>query len=60
MTIAQSFEEFYNNIKTTSIDSTISNRKNQIAKCINRDFRNGLESFGNTLYVGSYGRCTDI
>lgn len=59
MTISQSFDEFYNSIKTTSIDSTIAYRKGRIAKCINRDFRNGLDSEGNTLYVGSYGRCTD-
>lgn len=59
MTIAQSFDEFYNSIKTTSIDSIISYRKGRIAKCINKDFRNGLDSEGNTLYVGSYGRCTD-
>lgn len=59
MTIAQSFDEFYNSIKTTSIDATIAYRKGRIAKCINKDFRNGLDSEGNTLYVGSYGRCTD-
>lgn len=59
MTISQSFDEFYNSSKTTSIDSTIAYRKGRIAKCINRDFRNGLDSEGNTLYVGSYGRCTD-
>lgn len=59
MTISQSFDEFYNSIKTTSIDPTIAYRKGRIAKCINKDFRNGLDSDGNTLYVGSYGRCTD-
>lgn len=59
MTLSQSFDEFYNSIKTTSIDSTIAYRKGRIAKCINRDFRNGLDSEANTLYVGSYGRCTD-
>lgn len=59
MTISQSFDEFYNSIKTTSIDATIAYRKGRIARCINKDFRNGLDSEGNTLYVGSYGRCTD-
>lgn len=59
MTISQSFNEFYDSIKTTSIDSTIGYRKGRIAKCINKDFRDGLDSEGNTLYVGSYGRCTD-
>lgn len=59
MTVAQSFDEFYNSIKTTTIDSTIAYRKGRIARCVNRDFRNGLDSEGNTLYVGSYGRCTD-
>lgn len=59
MTVAQSFDEFYNSIKTTTIDSTIAYRKGRIARCINKDFRNGLDSEGNTLYVGSYGRCTD-
>lgn len=59
MTVAQSFDEFYNSIKTTTIDSTIAYRKGRIARCINKDFRNGLDSEGNTIYVGSYGRCTD-
>lgn len=59
MTVTQSFDEFYNSIKTTTIDSTIAYRKGRIARCINKDFRNGLDSEGNTIYVGSYGRCTD-
>ena len=59
MTLTESFEEFNSNIRTTAKDSTITLRKNQIAKRINNDFRNGLVSEGNTLYVGSYGRNTD-
>lgn len=59
MTVAQSFDGFYNSIKTTTIDPIIAYRKGRIARCINKDFRNGLESEANTLYVGSYGRCTD-
>lgn len=59
MTVAQSFDGFCNSIKTTTIDPIIAYRKGRIARCINKDFRNGLDSEANTLYVGSYGRCTD-
>lgn len=59
MTLTESFQEFNTNIRTSAKDSTITLRKNQIAKRINNDFRNGLVSEGNTLYVGSYGRNTE-
>jgi hypothetical protein len=59
MTLQESFNEFNENIRTSAKDYTISFRKDQIAKRINKDFRNGLDSNNYTLYVGSYGRNTD-
>ncbi|MDC2648948.1 hypothetical protein PO242_22730 [Bacteroides ovatus] len=59
MTVSQSFDEFCDKISTNSIDATIAYRKDRIAKQLNYNFRNGLDSNANTLYVGSYGRCTD-
>lgn len=59
MTLQESFSEFNANIRTSAKDDTISSRKDQIAKRINKDFRDGLVSSNYTLYVGSYGRNTD-
>lgn len=59
MTLQESFRVFNDCIHISTKDSTISARKNQIARRINNDFRDGLVSEGNTLYVGSYGRNTD-
>lgn len=58
MNIAKAFGTFDNNLKVSfNTRTTISNRHNSIAQRINTDFRK-VNSIGNTLYVGSYGRNT--
>lgn len=60
MTVGQSFDDFCDNIMVPQTKEVkIVCRKNEIAKRINKDFRGVDNSIRNTLYVGSYGRCTD-
>jgi hypothetical protein len=61
MSISEKFSIFNNNIKIKSTDlEKIRNRYRQITKNLNKEFW-GIESETlNSLYVGSYGRDTDI
>ncbi len=61
MSIATKFEEFNKNLRiSTSKISTISARYKSITKRLNIDFRNSSSETSNSLYVGSYGRDTEI
>lgn len=61
MSIAQKFEEFTNNLKIPQDKvETIRNRYEAITKRLNTDFWNSSSETEHSLYVGSYGRDTDI
>jgi len=61
MSIATKFENFCKNIRisTTNTDK-VSSRYKAITKRLNKDFWNTESETSNSLYVGSYGRDTDI
>lgn len=60
MTITASFEQFCKNLKMTeNTVNIIRDRYQRITKCINQYYW-GSNSIYNSLYVGSYGRDTEI
>ena len=61
MSISTKFENFNNNIRISSDNKdTISYRYKQITKRLNLDFWDWDCDISHSLYVGSYGRDTDI
>jgi hypothetical protein len=61
MGVAQKFSSFCSNIQiSTDNVSKISNRYKQITKRLNLDFYGSDSEVNHSLYVGSYGRDTDI
>jgi hypothetical protein len=61
MSVSSNFTTFCNKLKITASDiSTISIRYKQITKRLNIDFWGIDSDTKNSLYVGSYGRNTDI
>lgn len=61
MSIAQKFERFTNNLKIPQITvQIVRNRYQTITKRLNQDFWNIQSETAHSLYVGSYGRDTDI
>jgi len=61
MGVANWFETFCSNIKMSAVtNSTISNRYKQITKRLNIDYYNSYSETSHGLYVGSYGRDTEI
>lgn len=61
MTIPSSFEQFCKNLKMEySTISTIRDRYQRITKCINLHYWNSDSIYNHSLYVGSYGRDTEI
>lgn len=61
MSVSQYFEDFNANLRMS--DDTISkiqNRYHQITKRINLDYYNSTSTTAHSLYVGSYGRGTEI
>lgn len=61
MSVAQWFDQFYSNLLiSTEVVNTISYRYKRITKQINKDYWNIDSDILNSLYVGSYGRDTEI
>lgn len=61
MSVAIKFQNFCSNVRiTTSVVSDISSRYKRITKQLNKDFWNTDSETSHSLYVGSYGRDTDI
>jgi hypothetical protein len=61
MSIADKFEQFHKNILINKTDiANISYRYKQITKRLNLDFWGSDSETSHSLYVGSYGRDTDI
>lgn len=61
MSVSEWFQGFCGNIRISNTDvSNIQNRYKQITKRINLDYWNSDSETQNSLYVGSYGRGTDI
>lgn len=61
MTTSEKFSTFCSSLRMQATDvSNISSRTKQIAKRINTDFWNSNSETNNRLFVGSYGRGTDI
>lgn len=61
MSIADSFSTFCNNLRMNATDiKNISTRAGYITQRVNADFRNIVSDTRYSLYVGSYGRGTDI
>lgn len=61
MSIADKFEQFHKNILIDKTDiANISYRYKQITKRLNLDFWGSDSETSHSLYVGSYGRDTDI
>lgn len=61
MGIAEKFENFCSNIRISETDvSAISYRYRRITKQLNTDYYDSFSETNNSLYVGSYGRGTDI
>jgi Second Messenger Oligonucleotide or Dinucleotide Synthetase domain len=61
MSVATWFETFCNNLRmTTETVNTISYRYKRITKQLNKDFWDSDSEIYHSLYVGSYGRGTDI
>jgi Second Messenger Oligonucleotide or Dinucleotide Synthetase domain len=61
MSVADYFSEFNKNLLIDStIEGNISNRYKQITKRLNQDFYGSESETNHSLYVGSYGRSTDI
>lgn len=61
MSVARKFKNFNENIRISE-DSIkkIQSRYKQITKRLNKDFYNSCSETANSLYVGSYGRDTEI
>lgn len=61
MSISDKFSIFCNALRMTdNVVSNVSSRAKQITKRVNNDFRNIDSDTRYSLYVGSYGRGTDI
>ncbi len=61
MSVSDYFSTFCSNLRMTSDTvSTIQYRYHQITKRINLDYWNSLSETAHSLYVGSYGRGTEI
>jgi predicted nucleotidyltransferase len=61
MSISEKFSNFCNALRMeNSVVSNVSYRADQITKRVNSDFRNIESNTRYSLYVGSYGRGTDI
>lgn len=61
MSVSYNFNVFCSNLKmSNSTVNTIQNRYHQITKRINLDYYNSSSDTKNSLYVGSYGRGTEI
>ena len=61
MSISTKFENFNNNIRISSDNvNKIQRRYKQITKRLNLDFWDTISETSHSLYVGSYGRDTDI
>ncbi len=61
MSVANWFETFNQNLRmTTDTVDNISYRYKRITKQLNKDFYNSESDIYHSLYVGSYGRGTDI
>lgn len=59
--VATAFEQFCSNLRFSDADaSTISNRYHSITKRINNDYWDSSSDTSHSLYVGSYGRDTEI
>ncbi len=59
MTVAELFEEMLNNLKISNADD-IRNRRDEITKALNKEFRDSESETSNRLMVGSWGRFTAI
>lgn len=61
MSVSKKFQNFCSNIRITSdVAGNISYRYKRITKQLNKDFWNTESDTAHSLYVGSYGRDTDI
>jgi hypothetical protein len=61
MSVSTKFQNFCSNIRITSgVVEDISYRYKRITKQLNKDFWNTESDTAHSLYVGSYGRDTDI
>jgi hypothetical protein len=61
MSVADYFSEFNKNLLIGStIEGNISSRYKQITKRLNQDFYGSESDANHSMYVGSYGRSTDI
>ncbi|MBU3137571.1 nucleotidyltransferase [Clostridium gasigenes] len=61
MSVSDNFKTFCSNLRMESDTvKTIQNRYHQISKRINLDYWNSTSETNNSLYVGSYGRGTEI
>ena len=61
MSVSTKFENFCENIRISDSDNQkIINRYHQITKRINLDYYNSDSDVNHSLYIGSYGRDTEI
>ncbi|AIQ40520.1 nucleotidyltransferase [Paenibacillus sp. FSL R5-0912] len=61
MSVSENFSQFCSNLRMSdSTVSTIQQRYKQITKRINLDYRDSSSETSYSLYVGSYGRGTEI
>lgn len=61
MSVSEYFSQFCSNLRMSdSTVSTIQQRYKQITKRINQDYWNSTSETSHSLYVGSYGRGTEI
>ncbi|PCD84815.1 nucleotidyltransferase [Lysinibacillus fusiformis] len=61
MSVSENFKSFCLNLRMSNDTTTkIQSRYKQITKRINLDYRNSTSETSNSLYVGSYGRGTEI
>ncbi|GAA1997051.1 nucleotide-binding domain-containing protein [Brevibacterium samyangense] len=60
MKTAEIFDGFLENLKVGAKASTISSRRKEIAKALNKEFRSNESCIDHTLMVGSFGRHTAI
>lgn len=61
MSVSEYFSDFNTNLLISStVESNISYRYKQITKRLNQDFYNSDSDTNHSMYVGSYGRSTDI
>lgn len=61
MSVSDNFKTFCSNLRMDSETvQTIQNRYHQITKRINLDYWSSTSEISNSLYVGSYGRGTEI